>query len=350
MSSEVFPTNVRSIDVFITYRCGLRCSHCFVGENLNTNLDMDFALFEKLVRYAKTWKTHEFTFLGGEPTLYPGFIEAVLLVQRQGFRARIVTNGHRSYSTFIDRFSDHSLPFICFSIDGSKSQIHDSIRGNGSFRILMKNIERSKQLGYRVGGIVAISRRNAIDAPEILRLCDSLELESVNVHYVTNRGFAPSDHVLSIDEWENTYNSIRAIAGHLRTQVRIEKTFHDRVSFNLKCAVAEKSNLMFLPDGRVFMCMMFIDTPNSHSFTWTTEGLLVNRSLMSEGKIAKKRTDTGCPAMAYVNGSIVADARLHNAFIQCIYEKEQLGGDGGILKKADSSIPTINLNQISSSY
>lgn len=328
MSSEPishFPVpNVPSIDVFITYRCGLRCSHCFVGENLNLKLDMDFDLFAKLVNTAHQWNTTELTFLGGEPTLYPQFIAAIDLTQQAGYKARIVTNGQQSYSSFLDKFTGTQRPFICFSIDGSCPEVHDAIRGHGSFHRLIGNIYRTKELGYRTAGIVSVSRQNAHDIVNLLDLCNTLSLEYVNVHYVTNRGFATADTVLTIEEWEEIYTEIVGTSTRLHTELRIEKTFYSHKALPLHCAVAEGKNLMFLPDGRVYMCMLFIDVPNSHSFTWTPTGLQRNTSAMSEQLLTSNRTVCSCPAMSHVNEAISKQAARENKVIQCIYQKEHL--------------------------
>ncbi len=323
MNNFIPPLNIPSIDVFITYKCGLRCSHCFVGERLNLNTDMDFDLFEKLVKTATTWNTKEITFLGGEPTLYPQISEAIQLAQAENIHTRIVTNGHRSYTKFVNNFKSASLPFICFSIDGSNDKVHDSIRGEGSFDVLLKNIRLSKKLGYRIGGIISISRQNAHDVTSILSLCDALEFEHVNIHYVTNRGFATAAMVLSVDEWEMIYSQVEKISSNIKTSIRIEKTFYPH-TVELNCAVVEKSNLMFYPDGRVFMCMMFVDVPGAHSFTWTKNGLELNQSLLNEQTLVKNRTSIGCPAIKYVNKIIAAEAQNKMKLVQCIYDKQTL--------------------------
>lgn len=343
MSDLISEMNVRSIDVFITSRCGLRCSHCFVGEDLNLSVDMDFDLFKRLVQTAALWNTKEITFLGGEPTMYPRFVEAVEFSQAHGFRTRIVTNGHTSYGKFLDDASQPSVPFVCFSIDGSTEAVHDRIRGKGSFKILVENIQRSIREGIRIGGIVSLSRQNAFDIEGILELCDKFQFEYVNVHYVTNRGFASSEVVMSVHEWNQVYSRIVNLSKHIKPELRVERTFFGAGEVQLKCAVVEKSNLMFYPDGRVYMCMMFIDRPASHSFVWTLDGLKRNESRTSEQEIVKTTTEVGCPAMHYVNDEIEREAVENKQFIQCIYAKERLKRS---LDRHDS-IAGINFENIS---
>lgn len=319
------PLSVESIDIFVTYRCALRCKHCFMGGSLDHRTDFAFDLYAMLASAAHSWDTKEFTFLGGEPTLYPRLSEAIELAQQSGYRTRVVTNGHRSYSRFLRSHVGKPLPVVCFSMDGSSPETHDKIRGPGSFSMLVRNVEETHARGATVGGILSVARENAHDVARTLRLCDALGFEFLNVHYVTNRGFAQQSSVLSVDEWRRTCATIDALASSLAMNVRLERTFINTPGSHVTCAVRERSNLMFLPDQRVYMCMMFIDVPGSHSFLWTKEGLVSNPHLNSEQRLAQLSTATsGCPAIGLVNRGLAAQASANDLVVNCIYEKEQL--------------------------
>ena len=62
--------NINSIDLYINYVCGLRCNHCFIGEQLNSNFEMPFVLAKSIVNNAKLKGIESITLLGGEPTLF----------------------------------------------------------------------------------------------------------------------------------------------------------------------------------------------------------------------------------------------------------------------------------------
>lgn len=316
--------SAKSIDVFVTYRCSLRCKHCFVGDRLDLRTDFPISLFAKLVEAARSWNTDEITFLGGEPTLYPHLTEAIELAATNGYQTRLVTNGHRSYARFLRAMAEKSLPAICFSLDGSSSQSHDTVRGHGTFSELIKNIEISTRRGAEIGGILSISTQNAHDVPATLRLCNELGFQYVNVHHVSNRGFASSDMVLPLLDWQKVCSEIDTIAPSLTTAIRLERTFV-RGGNLLHCAVREQSNLMFLPDRRVYMCMMFIDIPGSHSFTWTENGLIPNKGANSEQQMAATvGLQGGCPAFSLVNPRLANEAAALGQAVACIYEKEEL--------------------------
>lgn len=315
---------VPSVDIYVTYRCNLRCSHCFVGDNLNLNSHFDFDTLSALIRALHRWKTETVTFLGGEPTLYPRFVEAVELIQFLGMNARMVTNGLHGFANFMKQFDGSIRPFIGFSLDGSNAQIHDQVRGHGNFMKLMANIEQSRVLGYRSFGIISVSRQNADDVLAILDLCSKIGFEYVNVHYVTNRGFATSDMVLSVEEWQQTYSRIKNHSSTLDFDLRVERTFVPKTDFSGYCAVRAQNNLMFFPDGRVFMCSMFIDVPNAHSFTWTSQGLIPNRDPYDERMLCADKVAVHCPAMRYINPIINRQAKQQSCAISCIYEKVRL--------------------------
>ncbi|HEX3533462.1 MAG TPA: radical SAM protein [Gemmatimonadaceae bacterium] len=319
------PLNVPSIDVFVTFRCGLRCSHCFVGDNLDSFHNMSFVSLENLLRTAHSWQTRQVTFLGGEPTMYPRFSDALRLAWAEGYQARVVTNGHLSYRRFLRTNTDSAAqPVVCFSIDGSTARVHDAIRGAGSFSVLLDSIARTIAAGYRISAIVAVCRENYRDVEGILQMCRRFACEYVNIHYVTNRGFAKATSVLSIDEWRDVCDVIKEAASAGRPELRVERTFLDDPPEHFTCAVTSRSNLMFLPDGRVYMCMMFIDVPNAHSFVWDGESLRPNLAATSERAFVHRQTLSGCPAMALVNAEIAAQAASRGKFIQCMYDKESV--------------------------
>lgn len=315
---------IPAIDIYTTYRCNLRCSHCFLGSKLDEATHFEFELLKALIETAPSWGTEEITFLGGEPSLYPHLVEAIRLVQERGMGARIVTNGQKPFEKFMDVFEGPRLPHVCFSIDGSSSEFHDAVRGRGAFARVVRSIEIANKKGYPTSGIISLDRSNSEDCERLLALCSKLGFQYVNVHYVTNRGFAREQSVLSINEWLSVVRRLEKESESVELDVRIERTFTPQKGFTGSCAVREESNLMFFPDGRAFMCAMFIDVKDAHSFTWTREGLVPNLAEVSERKLCKRETSVHCPAMALVNFAVHEDARQKGMAVRCIYDKSCL--------------------------
>jgi MoaA/NifB/PqqE/SkfB family radical SAM enzyme len=315
------------VDIYVTYRCNLRCTHCFVGDNLSTGQSFAYDSLARLITGARSrWDTEEVTFLGGEPTLYPRLIDAVLLAQAQGLHVRIVTNGLHGFRSFVDHFDGARLPVFGVSIDGSSPETHDAVRGKRSFERMLRNIERARERGYRMFGIMSVSRTNAHDVHDILALCDRLGFGWVNIHYVSNRGFATPEMVLPVREWRELAREIEEHTAGLRLDVRLERTFVPAGGHRHYCAVRSGDNMLFLPDGRIFMCPMFIDVPEAHSFTWSGAELVDRSGAGTERLLSLAESPVHCPAMRHVNRRLNDDVAAAGLEISCVLEKTRLSG------------------------
>jgi MoaA/NifB/PqqE/SkfB family radical SAM enzyme len=313
---------VRSIDVYVAYACDLRCKHCFLGDHLNHKNRFSGEQLRQLVDVAaREWGTEEITLLGGEPTLHPNVIEVVNHIQARGLRARLVTNGQKGFELFLRRFTGATKPTVYFSIDGSEPTTHDYVRGAGTFERLIANIDRARDAGYPSFGIMSVMRCNAHDVLPTLRLCGALGLQHVNVHYVTNRGYASEDSVLPLRDWQELVQVIEQAEPLSNFAVRVDHSLAKHAQYSGYCSVREENNLMFFPDGRVFICAMFFDVPGAHAFVWREGQLLANRSLSTERGICREGSRSMCPAMRHVNQNLIREAGELGCTIGCIYEK-----------------------------
>jgi len=312
---------VPSIDVYVSYRCDLRCTHCFLGEHLSTNISFSMQDLMSLADACPEWGTGEITLLGGEPTLYPNIVQLTTYIQRKGLHARLVTNGQRGFTRYMDEFDGAEPPTVYFSVDGSCPEVHDKIRGKGTFARLVANIERSRKLGYQGFGIMSVNRYNAHDAMATLRLCDELGLEHVNVHYITNRGFATVESLLPFREWQRLRQSIEEASADMRLAVRADHSLAPHREYTGYCSVRRQDNLMFYPDGRVFICAQFFDVPGAHAFEWRNGKLTPNPAAITERTICESSTAQICPAISYVNQDLVTEAAGLGCTVGCIYEK-----------------------------
>ncbi len=113
--------------------CNLYCTHCYWWLNRKEEKqDMTVEDWRKIIKDIFN-KQHIFitTLVGGEPTLRPEIIE--LFCKEMPKRICVVTNG-----TFPLKQYD-GLYFYWVSMDGTE-EVHDSIRGKGSYAKTKKNI------------------------------------------------------------------------------------------------------------------------------------------------------------------------------------------------------------------
>ena len=89
-------------------------------------------------------------FTGGEPLLLQGLSEIIEEVLKEGMCTTIFTNAvyiPEDFKILIQRYDGIRLKV---SLDGWNETIHDSIRGRGTFKRTIKNIEYFRSLGVPV--------------------------------------------------------------------------------------------------------------------------------------------------------------------------------------------------------
>ena len=125
------PAMYGSVDV--NNICNLHCSHCYWWLNRkNDTQDLSAQDWRMIIRNTfKKQKIFVVTLVGGEPTMRPDIIET--FCEEMPKRICVVTNGTIPLRRF------EKLYFYWISLDGTE-EIHDKIRGKGSYSATKQNI------------------------------------------------------------------------------------------------------------------------------------------------------------------------------------------------------------------
>ena len=125
----------------VTDRCQLDCKHC-LRDPAKQPVDLDFdVLLRVLDDVPRIYKTAHVALTGGEPTLYPRFVDAIDAIAARGLTWHMVTNS-RNFPWLLERFAEkparrEAMTQVYLSLDGADEATHDAIRGKGSFREVM---------------------------------------------------------------------------------------------------------------------------------------------------------------------------------------------------------------------
>ncbi len=122
------------IRVFILgSRCNMKCKFCMSVEK-----ELDEEIVMSGLRGMNSGDMVVFS--GGEPLLYRKLENYLKFAKRRGLRTKVHTNGTLLYSCgFLDLIDVVNLP-----IDGPE-RIHDSMRGDGHFEIVMNAFDLRKE-------------------------------------------------------------------------------------------------------------------------------------------------------------------------------------------------------------
>lgn len=128
------------VNVDLTNRCNLQCPICFA--NANAAGYVYEPTFEEIVAMLKNLRNLKPTpaeavqFAGGEPTIYPRFIDVIRVAKQLGFKqVQVATNGvlMAQDPTFAQKMADAGLDTVYLQFDGFKEETYVKARGRPGF-------------------------------------------------------------------------------------------------------------------------------------------------------------------------------------------------------------------------
>ncbi|MBM4429900.1 MAG: SynChlorMet cassette radical SAM/SPASM protein ScmE [Chloroflexi bacterium] len=181
----------RSLDLEITSRCNARCRYCYylnnegvAYEDLPTQRWLD--LFEEAGRA----KVMNLCLAGGEPLIRPDFWELIDGIVRNRMRFQILTNGFFVTRELARRLKEtRRLSSIQVSLDGSRPEPHEAMRGKGSWEPAVNAIKILHAEGLPTTVRVTIHGQNVDDLPNVARLLlEEIGLPSFSTNAISSLG------------------------------------------------------------------------------------------------------------------------------------------------------------------
>lgn len=125
----------------LTFRCNLKCVHCYVAEDLDKE-ELTFSeitdILDQIHREGCLW----LSFTGGEPLMRSDFLEIYRYAKRKGFLISILTNGTLMTPEIVEHLSQEPPFSIELTLNGVTQKTYESIsQVPGSFRKAMEAIK-----------------------------------------------------------------------------------------------------------------------------------------------------------------------------------------------------------------
>lgn len=189
-SSAVRLGRLADLYLFLTNDCNLRCSHCYVssGDHVPPR-EMTTEEVFRLVDEARDLGVGRFLITGGEPFMARDIFEIIGYVTAESDLV-LLTNGLFFSDKYLQRLAESRgrgrLSFQV-SLDGPTAQLHEAIRGRGTFDKTLGGIRRAIAAGLELSVSTAVSERTLDQMADVTRLVASL-----GVH---------TQHILWMQEW-----------------------------------------------------------------------------------------------------------------------------------------------------
>jgi radical SAM protein with 4Fe4S-binding SPASM domain len=260
----------------LTERCNLRCAHCY-QEAGPGGQELPFqeivAVIEEAADMLAAWRdayginfSPSFHVTGGEPLLHPNLPAILAEMKRRQFAVFLLSNGTLITEAWADKLAALEIDGVQISLEGP-AQIHENIRGPGSFAAAVSGARNLVAAGVKVIFNATLSRLNAASFLDLVPLSLSLGVQELGFARLvpSGRGEALLDQMLSPEELKKLYREVLSIevsgldvgsgdplANQMNLAAAPEAGEGDTFPYG-GCA-AGISGLTLLPDGTILPC------------------------------------------------------------------------------------------------
>lgn len=261
------------VQCHLTEKCNLRCTHCYQSGSADGELSPDEirALLAELADLLQAWREAyglEFAaglnVTGGEPLLHPDLEEILGEMTGGGFAVFLLTNGTLIDADRAARLADLGVRGVQVSIEGPE-EIHDTIRGRGSFAAACAGIAHLVAAGHTVTMNATLSALNAGRFREMVGLCASLGAQRFGFSRLVpaGRGAGLVDRILEPGRVRRIYQElfshrvpgVEIVTGDpVASQLRTTGDADDCGDVATGGCAAGVSGLTIMPDGTVVPC------------------------------------------------------------------------------------------------
>ena len=316
------------IQLHITERCNLRCSHCYQDGNRAGEMTLGeiISIMDEVSEMIAAWDEaysvqfeSSFTVTGGEPFLRSDFSAILGAMNQKGFDTYILTNGTLISREKARELANLGVRGIQISLEGPE-QIHDSIRGAGSFAASINGIHNIVNSGIELTLNTTLSEINAPYFMDMITLASALGAQKLGFSRLVPSGGGKRlfNKMLSTDAVEDLYRKIFSLnTGDLKIvtgdPVALQYRSPEQAAYGSSvpsggCA-AGVSGLTIMPDGTLTPCRR-LPIPVGNVLTdslreiWATSDVLnsLRDQTLYQGKCgdcSRWASCRGCRAIAF---------------------------------------------------
>jgi radical SAM protein with 4Fe4S-binding SPASM domain len=256
----------------VTEKCNLACRHCYQdGRRAD---ELSFLEIKKTVAETSdmidAWSdaygtafSRSMNITGGEPLLRPDLFEILAEIKQRKFAVYLLTNGVLLNAKHAAKLAELGVDGVQVSIEGAE-EVHDTIRGKGSFAASKKGIRHLVDAGLTVTLNVTLSRINVSSLKEVVAFGSRVGARRIGFSRLvpSGKGAALLAQMLGPEQVKELYASLRDVKID-----GLELVTGDPVASQMKLPVegdagnvavsgcaAGVSGLTILPNGDVSPC------------------------------------------------------------------------------------------------
>jgi MoaA/NifB/PqqE/SkfB family radical SAM enzyme len=227
IAEEIYPgVGKEALAIEVTTRCNGSCLHCFARSRISRCSSLPVDLVKAIIAEGHNVGYRHLHITGGEPLLWKGLFEALDYGFGVGYKTIFMnTNGTLITEAISKRLADYGSFSMSVSLDGPED-LHDRIRGKGSYRRTMRGIEKALNGGNDLSIFTSVTKSLL---PELPHFVDDLYKKFPTIECIiliqlirtTNSAFTLSEELLEPEDFIRLVRTVALLnVGGLRTIVK----------------------------------------------------------------------------------------------------------------------------------
>jgi len=252
-----------SLALEITRACNLQCRHCYLAAGESGARELSTDELEGVIRQVKQAGGTSISIGGGEPLMRPDWRRLVEAALSLDLLVALGTNGTLIDPPIVGQLA--ALPIkIQLSLDGATAEVHDAIRGPGSWALTRRAIDLLRSAGKGEDLVIAFTpmRPNLHEVEALLDLLEQLEIRVVQFPPLSCSGRARRNwEALQLDEdqrlalWRTLSVRSKPLEGRMDLLADCFSLSIDRPGAPYRCNIGNQ--LRMDPGGNLYPCQCF---------------------------------------------------------------------------------------------
>jgi len=240
------------IEFELTTSCNYSCIHCYCNAGRISKNELSTNEVKKVIKDLHELGVQIIDLIGGEPLIRSDIFEIVSFGKSIGAQLMINTNGSLATKEVVKKLKNiNPNLLIGVSIDGHKKEIHEFVRGAGTFEKTMKGLKNFLEYGFDTTILHVINKHNYKYFEEMVLFAKELGVSLYVDRFVpVGRGEQFKDILIPTKEMIEYINKI---IEKYKNQVRF---FVEENIEGGECT-AGKTHASILVDGTVVPCGHF---------------------------------------------------------------------------------------------
>jgi radical SAM protein with 4Fe4S-binding SPASM domain len=219
--------NPIDVSIELTSKCNLNCIHCLQPSNRNgepLKTTDYFRIADELVNFG----VFEVFLTGGEPLLNPDWYIIGKRFIDLGFAVGLSTNGCLIDLNVAEKILNVGLyKALQVSVDGSTKEVHESMRGTGSYSSVNYGLDCLAKVGIFPNLAVAVTKLNINDVPNLVDFALFRKLRHIHIISlmpIGNKNLLYRDLDVSLDEWVDLEEKLKEKVQKVKDVLSIDWT------------------------------------------------------------------------------------------------------------------------------